>query len=129
LVPQAFASDYTTYYLDAETRQEGDYIVAVLNAPVVDAAIKSSQAKGLWGARHVCKKVLDLPIPRFDAAKKEHVRLAQIGEACAKRVKKWGDSGGPGQVKSIGRLRGNVREMLMAEIAEIDSIVRPMLGL
>jgi len=94
---QGFVSDYTTYCLDAPSRQEADYIVAVMNAPVVDVAIKSSQAKGLWGARHVCKKVLDLPIPTFDPDKKEHVRLAEIGEACAKRVKKWGDSGGPGK--------------------------------
>jgi hypothetical protein len=129
LQPQGFASDYTTYYLDAESRREADYVVAVLNAPVVDLAIKSSQAKGLWGARHVCKKVLDLPIPKFDPAKKKHVRLAEIGEACAKRVRQWIASGGPGQVKSIGRLRSTVREVLKAELAEIDAIVKPMLGL
>jgi hypothetical protein len=129
LRPQGFASDYTTYYLDATSREEADYIVAILNAPCVDAAIKSSQAKGLWGARHVCKKVLDLPIPKFDPDKKEHVRLADIGEACAKRVRRWVDSGGPGKIKSTGRLRSNVRELLASELAEINALVKPMLGL
>lgn len=129
LKPQGFALDCTTYSLDATSREEADYVVAVMNAPYLDTAIKSSQARGLWGARHVHKKVLDLPIPRFNPAKREHVRLAEIGEACAKRAKKWGDSGGPGNTRSIGRLRSNIRELLKAELAEIDAIVKPMLGL
>jgi len=129
LKTQGFALDCTTYSLDAASREEAAYVVAAMNAPCVDAAIKSSQAKGLWGARHVHKKVLDLPIPKYDPAKKEHVRLAEIGEACAKRVGKWIASGGSGKVTSIGVLRQRVRDMLKAELAEIDSIVKPMLGL
>jgi methylase of polypeptide subunit release factors len=129
LKPQGFACDYKTYFCESADPQEIHYLAAVLNANSVNKAIKPAQSRGLWGPRDVCKKALDLPIPKFDPAKKEHVRLAEIGEACAKRVKKWSDSGGPGNARSIGRLRSNVREMLKAELAEIDAIVKPMLGL
>ena len=129
LKPQGFVCDYKTYFCNLSEEQEAHYVATVLNAPVVNLALKPAQSKGLWGARDVCKKVLDLPIPKFDEKDTQHVRLAELGEACAKRVKKWVDSGGPGKVKSIGRLRTSVREVLKAELAEIDAIVRPMLGL
>ena len=124
-----FAVDYTTYYFDACSESEAIYVATALNAPCVDSAIKQGQAKGLWGARHVCKKVLDLPIPLFDKDSTSHVRLVEIGESCAERVKGWIADGGPGDIKSTGVLRRNVREMLSEEFGEIDSIVKPMLGL
>ncbi len=129
LSPCGMAVDYTTYFMECEENNQSFYLSSVLNAPSVNVALKPAQAKGLWGARHICKKVLDLPIPRFDPKRKEHLRLAEIGEACAKRVEQWVASGGPGQIKSIGLLRQKVRQMLSGELAEIDSIVKPMLGL
>jgi hypothetical protein len=129
LTGQGFITDYTTYSLDTSREGEAGFITAILNAPFVDKVIKAGQARGLWGARHVCKKVLDLPIPKFDPDSKSHLRLAEIGEACAGRVEGWIASGGPGTTKSVGVLRRKVREMLADELAEIDSIVKPMLGL
>ena len=35
--------------------------------------------------------------------------------------------GGPGKVRSIGKLRSMVREMLAEELAEIDECVEPLL--
>ena len=82
---------------------------------------------GEQDTRH--KKVLDIPIPKFDEESKQHHRLAEIADGCAGRVQKWIDSGGPGEIRSIGLLRSRVREMLREELAEIDGIVKPMLGL
>jgi len=126
---QGFFVDYTTYYIGSEASREAYYLAAMLNAPFVDHSIKGAQAKGLWGARHVCKKVLDLPIPAFDENDARHCRLAQIGEECGKKVQKWIEGGGPGNIRSIGVLRNRVRELLSKELGEIDSIVRPLLGI
>jgi hypothetical protein len=126
---QGLIVDYTTYSLETPRAEESRFLTSVLNAPVVDAAIKAGQAGGLWGARHVCKKVLDLPIPKFDAGAKDHMLLVEMGERCADRVERWIASGGPGTTKSAGILRRRVREMLEDELAEIDNIVGPMLGL
>jgi hypothetical protein len=121
--------DHTVYCLEPANAGEASYLLSVLNAPIVDARIKDAQARGLWGARHVHKKVLDLPIPRFDPESPQHTELAEIGETCARRVQEWIDSGGSGTTKSTGVLRRRVREMLADELAEIDGIVKPLLGL
>jgi hypothetical protein len=126
---QALVIDHKTYFLETESGEEASYLASVLNAPAVNLAIKEGQSRGLWGARDVHKKVLDLPIPKFDSTLKAHIRLAEMSEACAQRVEEWIASGRPGKIKSIGLLRRRVREMLSNELAEIDSIVKPMLGL
>jgi hypothetical protein len=94
---------------------------------LLDKLIKPMQARGLWGARHIHKKVLDFPIPQFDPSKKEHLRLAELGKACSKKVAQWLASGGPGKTRSIGRLRAMVREMLQEELKEIDELTRQVL--
>ncbi len=129
LEPQDFVADTKTYHLETDSAEEGQYLSAFLNAPAVDKIIKEAQSRGLWGARDIHKKVLDLPIPQFGGEVADHCRLAEIGKACAKKVRRWVASGGPGKTKSIGVLRQRVRQMLSKELAEIDSIVKPMLRL
>ena len=85
------------------------------------------QARGLWGPRHICKKVLELPIPQFDEKNAAHRRLTELGEACRANVAQWLTSGGAGKIKSIGKLRGMVREMLKEELKEIDALVEKIL--
>ena len=123
-----FLADCVTYNFEVENEHEAHYLTAILNAPITDRLIKPTQAKGLWGPRHIHKKVLDLPIPQFDPAQPEHRRLAELGKACSERVAHWVAAGGPGKTRSIGRLRGMVREMLREELAEIDECTTRILG-
>ena len=85
------------------------------------------QARGLWGARHIHKKVLELPIPKFDPEDPNHTRLAEIGEVCHEKVNQWIENKGMGKVKSIGKMRTMVREMLANELQKIDEIVREII--
>jgi hypothetical protein len=121
-----------TYAFETAERREADYLVAVLNSPTIDALIKPMQARGLWGPRDIHKKVWELPIPEFNPKDKAHLRLAQIAQACAERVKEMAprlkvlfkDVRGP---RAIGRARTAVREALKDELAEIDSLVQDVL--
>ena len=122
-----FLADYVTYYLETPDEEEAYYVAAILNAPVIDRVIKPMQARGLWGPRHICKKVLELPIPRFDPSREEHLKLAELGQVCTQKVAEWLQSGGPGKIRSIGKLRSMVREMLAEELGEIDGLVEPLL--
>jgi hypothetical protein len=103
-------------------------LAAVLNAPVIDQLIKPMQSRGLWGPRDIHKKVLELPIPKFNPENASHCRLAELGEACSAKVKGWLAGGGAGDIKNIGKLRSMVREMLADELQEIDEQVRQILG-
>ena len=124
---KGFVADYVTYYLETQNRNEAYYLATILNAPMIDRIIKPMQARGLWGPRHICKKVLELPIPQFDPSKKEHIRLAELDKACSEKVAQWLASGGPGKTRSIGRLRAMVREMLKEDLKEIDVLVTRLL--
>ena len=85
------------------------------------------QTRGQWGPRDICKKVLELPIPQFDSSREEHLKLVELGKACTQKVAGWLEGGGPGKIRSIGRLRSMVREMLAEELGQIDELVEPML--
>ena len=86
------------------------------------------QSRGLWGPRDIHKKVLELPIPQFDAANAIHLQLIELGETCTKKVAQWVMSGGTGTTKSIGLLRRKVREMLSEELKAIDELVKKILS-
>jgi hypothetical protein len=106
---------------------EAFYLAAALNAPSIDRLLKPLQARGLWGPRHIHKKVLELPIPQFEPSEKAHLKLAELGRACIQEVAEWLEAGGPGKVRSIGKLRSMVRDMLAEELGEIDEWVEPLL--
>ncbi len=120
--------DNATYGLELSAKAESHYVAAMLNAPVVDSMIKPMQSRGQWGPRDIHKKVLELPIPKFDPGDPAHQRLSELGKTCSAKVTAWVNGGGPGKVQSIGRLRGMVRQMLKPELEEIDALVRGLLA-
>jgi len=124
---QGFIADTQTYFCDIDRYTEALYLATALNAPVIDELIKPMQSRGLWGPRHIHKKVLELPIPQFQEGNPDHEHLVKLGRECAQKVEQWLAGGGPGKVKSIGRLRGMVREMLKEELKQIDRIVKKIL--
>ena len=128
LEAREIVADYKTYYYETDVEDEAYYLTAVLNAPIIDRKIKPMQTRGQWGPRDICKKVLELPIPQFDPGDAVHRRLAELGEECTQKVAEWLESGGPGKIRSIGRLRSVVRETLAEELEEIDELVREMMG-
>lgn len=125
VVLQRFVADHVTYLLETTDHREAEYLAAVLNSPVVDALIKPMQARGLWGPRDIHKKVLELPIPEFQADNSKHMRLAEIAGACQATVQQMIPT--LRQEASIGRARAAVRQALKDELAEIDSLVKELL--
>lgn len=75
------------------------------------------------GISFVTEKVLELPIPQFDEKLPAHRELSELGKSCAKKVERYLSAGNDGSIKSIGCLRG----MLKEELGEIDGIVKGIL--
>jgi len=124
---QGFVADTKTYFAQMDSADEVFYLAAVFNAPIIDKLIKPMQSRGLWGPRDIHKKVLELSIPKFDDKNAVHCQLVEFGKKCTAKVKKWQEGGGAGKIKSIGRLRGMVRNILRDELKEIDRLVRVIL--
>jgi hypothetical protein len=130
---RSFIADYKTFFFETNQKKEAHYLASVLNSPVIDNLLKPMQSRGLWGPRDICKKVLELPIPEFDQKDEAHIRLAEIAEACAQKVKEmvpdlkklFKDVRGP---HAIGRARTAVREALKDELAKIDAVVKEILN-
>jgi hypothetical protein len=106
-------------------KAEAYYLCSILNSPTIDELLKPMQARGLFGPRHIHKKVWELPIPEFDPSNKNHLELAKLGEECTKKVSKLLSRGIP--KKSIGNLRKMIKAELADEIKEIDGIVKGIL--
>jgi hypothetical protein len=126
-LPERFVVDHKTYWARCRSQEEADYLAAILNAPVLDEAIKPFQSMGLIGERDIHKKVLEAPIPFFESSKAEHSKIAQLGaeaRAEAARVVARGDL-----PPSLARRRAVLRRAARATVERIDEAVRTLLGL
>ncbi len=123
-----FIVDVKLYWAAFNTREEGDYVAAILNSETVNAAIKPFQSVGLLGERDIHKKLLELPIPTYNHEDKKHVKISELGakarEAAAEAVK----SGEFPIDASIAKQRGFIRTHLEIEMEEIDELVAKLLS-
>jgi hypothetical protein len=105
---------------------EAYYLTAILNATGPNKMMKDFQTKGLFGARDVHKKILDVFYPKFDPENKTHQRLAELSETCHQKAKHYLQSNKPKQQVSgilLGNLRVAIKKHLAAEMVEIDKLV------
>jgi hypothetical protein len=81
--------DHSLYWAPVATRDEAQYLAAVLNAPSLNTLVRPYQAVGAFGPRHFDKYVWQSPIPVFDPSNPLHrhlVELAMDAESVAGRV-------------------------------------------
>jgi hypothetical protein len=145
---------HTLYLFQTNNVDEAHYLTAILNSNILNDLIKPMQARGSFGERHIVKKPLEFPIPRYESNNPMHRRLSELGReardvVCREldRVLKelgylnivknyydyiYGISSG-GQVRplapnQVGRLRDYIRENVVRDIlAEIDQLVVQLL--
>lgn len=122
---QGFVADYKTFYYETGNEEEGRYLVSVLNSSIIDKLIKPMQTKGLFGERDICKKVLELPIPKYNPNDTHHKRLTELSKQCSEKVKQILPT--LTYYKSIGKIRGEIRKGLAKELQEIDKLVEQIL--
>lgn len=120
-----FVAEHTLYRADFESLDEANFVSGILNSAITNEAIKPFQSMGLQGERHVEKKVLELPIPRYNANDRVHVRLAELSASAHDAAAKFVAT--TPLPKSLARQRAAVRSHLKEILAEIDSIVEKLL--
>jgi type I restriction-modification system DNA methylase subunit len=126
-----FFVESVTYVFFTDVLEEAFYITSILNSSVSNLAIKDFQAKGLFGARHVHKKILDVYFPKFDESDPKHLQLAHLGKEAHEKVKLFLANIPPTQkVKGnqLGRIRLEIKRHLEKEMKEIDGVVRGIVG-
>lgn len=108
-----------------EHNTEAFYLSAIFNSTLPNLMMKDFQSKGLFGARDVSKKILDVYFPRFSASDERHSQLARLSETCHQRAKEFTPTAEP---SNLGRLRLAVKQHLKDEMTAIDALVGQMLA-
>jgi hypothetical protein len=127
----AFLIESVTYVCYTENVEEAYYLTAILNSAIPNERMKAFQAKGLFGERHVHKKILDVYFPAFSASDAAHVALAGWSEQAHKKAAAYLRVHPPQQALSalhLGRLRLDIKKHVAVEMKEIDTLVKGLIG-
>jgi methylase of polypeptide subunit release factors len=125
-----YVVDKAAYVFYTDSQQEAYYLTAFLNANSANDLMKPFQSTGLFGARDVSKKILDVPFPQFKADNPAHGRLAELGRVCAGRVADYVAANALATTEyNVGRVRSEIRNhLLISELAEIDVVLAQIIG-
>ncbi|MFH1194333.1 MAG: N-6 DNA methylase [bacterium] len=126
-----FLAESVTYIYYSEDKHEVLYLSAILNSSVPNKMMKDFQAKGLFGERHVHKKILDIYFPKFNEKEETHMQLAELSKACHAKAAQYIKDNPPQKeltATHLGRLRVEIKKHLAAEMKEIDKIVKKLVG-
>lgn len=115
--------DHRLYWAPVDSIDEGRYLTAILNSPVLLARVTPLQALGLFGARHFDKTVFSIPFEIYTATNPDHalaVTLAERAETVAAGVPVTVD---------FKKDRGSVRAALVADGVAIalDEVIERIL--
>lgn len=79
--------DYSMFYFPVNDRDEANYLLGYLNAPVVTESVKMIGSTGFHGSlRNIVKHPLDFPWPRYDEHNADHVEVARLAKTLESRV-------------------------------------------
>jgi len=123
--PKAFVVDHKAYWCRTTTKEEAHFLVALLNAPCVDEAIKVHQTRGLFGARDIHRRPFEVcAIPQFNPLTPSHQQLAALSQAAHERVAELDLSH-----ERVVAARKHARQAAQSYIEQIDGIAQGMLGI
>ncbi|MEW6142573.1 MAG: N-6 DNA methylase [Chloroflexota bacterium] len=118
--------DHELYWAPVASKDEGYYLLGVLNSETARRLAEHLQARGQWGARHFDKVMLSLPIPIFDPSNSLHKEMVR----CAARAEKVAAAvplkEGTHFVRARQLIRAALREDGIAR--RIDGLVEKLLG-
>ena len=112
--------DSKIYWRNTGSVSEARYLVAVLNAPVLEEAFRASRTSGRDFHKNPWRAV---PIPAWDAGNRAHRKLAALALRAERMVGRMDLPAG--QVAASRRIRAQLAED--GTLAEIDTLVREIL--
>lgn len=125
-----FIVESVCYVFYTDNLDEAYYLTSIFNSTVPNELMKDFQAKGLFGPRHVHKKILDVYFPKYDSSNKTHQLLVELSTAAHKKTNSYLVENAPSQqltAKHLGSLRTAIKKHLATELDEIDKLVKKIL--
>lgn len=125
-----FIVDHAIYYIPFANIDEAYYIASILNSDAPNDLMKEFQSTGLFGARNIHKKILDIYFPQYDSTDELHNNLAELGKTCELKVQSYFEDNPQDEdltARKLGRLRVEIKDYLNKEMKSIDKIVKKLL--
>lgn len=116
---KGFVVDHVTYYYQTDDLNEAHYLCSVLNSNVLNDLIKPLQPVGQKSYRHIHRRPLMFPIPRFNSENPYHRKLAEISKNCHNIVSRI-------EFKNVKSRRKDSKNAVKEELLVIDRIVHKM---
>ena len=126
-----FIVESVAYVLYTHDINEAYYLTAILNATLPNKMMKDFQARGLFGPRHVHKKILDIYYPKFNTANATHLKLAELSALAHSKALAYITNNAPTQPLSalhLGKLRTEIKKQVATEITAIDKLVKTIIN-
>jgi len=126
-----FIVDHALYWICFKDAKEAFYLSAILNSSIPNEMIKEFQSSGLFGARNIHKKILDVFYPKFDEKDSLHTQLCEVSKQAHEKATAYMKKNPPHQELSaivLGRTRVEIRNHLAKELREIDKLVKKIIG-
>lgn len=118
------------YFLNTTCLDEAYYLTAILNSSLPNLMMKDFQSRGLFGARDVHKKILDIYYPKFDNKDRTHLKLAELSKEAHEKTSNFLKINPPKQELSaifLGKLRRDIKNHLKEEMNKIDKLVKKVI--
>lgn len=126
-----FIVDHKAYLFGTDSLEEAYYLSAMLNSSIPNLLMKDFQTKGLFGARDVHKKILDIYYPKYVPTVKVHKQLAALAKTAHLKTKLYLEENSPTQeitASVLGRLRVAIKKHLNEELEQIDNLVKGVIS-
>lgn len=126
-----FLVDHANYLVSFDDKMEAYYLSAILNSETPNNEMKDFQLSGLFGARNIHKKILDIYFPKFDENNVLHLKLASLGQEAHKKASQYILDNPPQQELTaihLGRLRVSIKKYLSKELDDIDKLVKKLIS-
>jgi hypothetical protein len=127
-----FIIDHKEYAYGTTALGEAYYLAAILNSAAPNEMMKDFQSRGLFGARDIHKKILDIYFPTFDRRSEQHQRLAALSLEAHTLTEKYLLSNPPQEPLTptrLGRLRAQIKLNIETEMQLMDDLVRTVMRL
>jgi hypothetical protein len=125
LTIKGFIAENVTYRYYAATEDEAHYLVGVLNAPVVNDAIKPFQPQGLLGERDIHRRPFEVcNIPLFDADNSLHREIASLSAAARAELLPFASK----IPASVAQARKFARERVVGKLVRLNELTGKLLS-
>jgi hypothetical protein len=128
---RGFIGEHKTCLYYTQDESEAYYLTSIFNSNYAFDIVKRIKS-----ARDIEKKILELPIPRYNSLENTHIILSQLGRECSlisdrelQIILKDLKSTEFLQTSTIGNLRKMIRNLIGDKLREIDQLVTSLLTL